>query len=331
VSQHQGIIEEAYALFEAGRFGAAEQLCVKIINEELAPAHATPLKQILASMAGINWVRNDRAKAFQILYRALTRFPAYSVTKHMMLALLKEGIGDGHYGEGPNNRRLVFGLGTGRSGSTSLTELLILQHGIYASHEHRPLIRWQGGDDGFLHNITRMRILSRHYKVVSDVAHWWLPRIETILAQYPDARFIIIRRDRAETVNSFHKIKGEGARGSANHWMEHDGSFWRKSNWDPTYPSFDANNIIEAIGMYWDAYYLLAEDKTNKYPSNVRIFDITALSDVAGQHEILTFAGIPNPVTVEKLHTNVGTIADGRRLVMNPFAQPAGALDRNDP
>ena len=42
----------------------------------------------------------------------------------------------------PEDGKLVIGIGTGRSGSTSLTKLLQLQPNAFVSHERPPRLSW---------------------------------------------------------------------------------------------------------------------------------------------------------------------------------------------
>ena len=130
--------------------------------------------------------------------------------------------------------RLVLGIGTGRSGSTSLTHLFGSQAATYCSHEFPPLIPWNTDGDQFQYqfHLERFNRLFQKWDFVCDVSHWWLPRIEAILASGYDLKVVAVKRDRDATVDSFLRIKGGGGPGSINHWVEHDGKFWRENFWD---------------------------------------------------------------------------------------------------
>jgi hypothetical protein len=90
-----------------------------------------------------------------------------------------------------------------------------------------------------------------------------------------------------------------------NYWQEHDGSRWKEDPvWDSCFPKFDADTKEEAIGLYWDYYYLEAERLQREYPASFRIFPVEDLGSPAGQKRILSFVGIPEAdmVCSEELH-----------------------------
>lgn len=136
--------------------------------------------------------------------------------------------------------RIVLGMSTGRSGSTSLARLLSAQEGSYFTHEVPPIVYWPPAPEQVRFHVRRFQMLSRYYEFVGDVAHWWLNCRQQIRESFPDARFIGIKRDTDQTVASFERIKGSGA-GSINHWHDHDGTYWSKNIWDPCYPVEDIN------------------------------------------------------------------------------------------
>lgn len=208
--------------------------------------------------------------------------------------------------------RLILGAGTGRSGSTSLTQLLSAQPGSYFSHEHAPRLAWQSADTRFDFQVRRFKNLRRAFRSFGDVSHWWLPRFEALLVAFPGLRMIVLKRDRLETIASFLKVKGGDGQGAINHWIDHDGRFWRRNIWDECYPKYGAKGSREAIGAYWDDYYRQADELQRRHPASLRVFPTTHLSSADGQREILTFAGFTEPVVVDGLAANVGTVRDGQ-------------------
>lgn len=143
-----------------------------------------------------------------------------------------------------------------------------------------------------------------------DVAHWWLPYLPRLLVQFPNIRVICMQRERQATIRSFNNIKGKG-KGSANHWISHDGEYWTRTPWDECYPKYDVRTRDLALGLYWDEYYAAAINLAHEYPSNIAIFDISLLGTISGQERILEFCGYSDPVTSVPLTLNKGTIADG--------------------
>ena len=208
--------------------------------------------------------------------------------------------------------KIIFGIGTGRSGSTTLTHLLNIQKNTFTFHEHPPGVPWFNGENIVKFHMKRFNLLLNSYSSVADVAHWWLPYAENIIKENPNSFFLCMKRDKIQTVNSFLKIKGNGQKGSINHWIKHDGKFWSKNIWDETYPKFKVDYIQEAVGEYWEYYYSKSDEIEKKYPKNFKIFDIDELSTEQGQLNILNFCNYKHPITALNIKKNVGTVKEGR-------------------
>lgn len=150
-------------------------------------------------------------------------------------------------------------------------------------------------------------------RLIGDIAYYYLNYVGDILAQVPECRFVCMRRDRAATVASWLKksaitrwpslyvadrIKSLLTRTpfhrEYNYWQDHDGSVYRHDPvWDSCFPKLEADSKEEAIGLYWDYYYLEAARLQEIYPAAFRIFDVSDLSATGGQRRILEFAGVP--------------------------------------
>ena len=206
---------------------------------------------------------------------------------------------------------LIFGLGTGRSGSTSLHSLFSRQLNTFSSHEHPPLVKWQNDNKSVHFHLNRSLILFNSFNFIADVSHWWLSYVEIIIKRFPNSKFVCIQRDKKETINSFLKIKGNEKRGSLNHWMIHDGNYWRLNRWDETYPKFKTTSLKDALAKYWEYYYSESLKFQKKFSNNFRIFNIKMLSNKEGQLEILNFCDFQNPITISMNKKNFNTIKDG--------------------
>ncbi len=134
-----------------------------------------------------------------------------------------------------DDTRLIFGLGSGRCGTTSLANLLNGQPGVVCFHESNAMgMAWSGAehavhsvlndfegvlaggpramsvDLGAYHRMAgkdplhRLTTLER-VRAIGDVASYYLPYVEMILERAPGAVFPCLRRDRQETVDSFVK------------------------------------------------------------------------------------------------------------------------------
>jgi len=164
----------------------------------------------------------------------------------------------------------VIGLGTGRSGTTSLAALLNAQRGAHVGHESYPWTlpwspdpadikkagKWLGEQDGYL---------------VGDVSHAWLPMV-----QYLDGvRCIALRRRVEDTVDSF-------VRAIPAAYIQEDGTHGRAE-----FPTYDLPER-GAWRRYVQVYHFWADAE----PS-VRVFPMNALNSRAGQRHILRAAGVP--------------------------------------
>jgi hypothetical protein len=187
---------------------------------------------------------------------------------------------------------LVFGVGSGRCGTTSLRLFLDLQRDVSVTHELnfvgiRQPMPWQ--PDLQLARKQLEQLLQKPTTVKGDIGFYWLPYAEWILAQFPDSRFICLKRNKADTVASY--LRRTAGR---NHWLQHNGTRWELDEiWDMAFPKFNIEDKLEAVSQYWEDYYAAAERLQEEYAHNFRIFSIDALNSREGQVAILSFVGIP--------------------------------------
>ncbi len=182
--------------------------------------------------------------------------------------------------------RLVFGLGTGRCGTTSVARLLDQQPDCEVFHEYFGYdLPARGGEafvDAFLARAARSP-----RRLVGDVFSAWLYYVERIVEAAPETRFVCLKRDRTGTVKSFDRWSGP-----RNFWTPHDGSEWQADVWDHCFPDFPAVGKGESIGLYWDDYYRRAEAFAAAMPDRFRIFDMGRINHPDGQRQIAAFCGI---------------------------------------
>ncbi len=220
--------------------------------------------------------------------------------------------------EMPAKGRIVIGMGTGRSGSASLTRILRKQKSSCFAHEYPPRMGWVKQPQRLEMHFRRFGILRRYNAFVGDVAHWWLPHVENILELHDDVRFVAMQRDKEMTIQSFLNIKwfkGLDVPGAVNHWVDHDGTFFAENAWDDAYPKYDASDLPTALGMYWDEYYATCEELQKRHPESFKIFMTEDLGDQKYQSRILQFCGFDGGVTVPNLHLNKsGSIDDGAEM-----------------
>ena len=237
---------------------------------------------------------------------------------------------------------IIIGLGSGRTGTASQAKLIGSQKDAICFHELNPTCAaYSGNPQPILNTINEFqriidggdkRLLTVDYsrersvetynellaretnpKIMGDIAYYYLNYVDDILAVNPTVKFICIKRDKQQTVDSWMKksriprwrslkiadrlkswITRTPYHESWNFWQEHDGTQWALNPvWDNTFPNFEAPSKREAIEKYWDWYYQKAEKTEERHPENFRIFDISHLNSREGQKAILGFCGIP--------------------------------------
>ncbi|MCK9259477.1 MAG: hypothetical protein M0P63_06895 [Azoarcus sp.] len=235
---------------------------------------------------------------------------------------------------------IVIGLGSGRTGTASLAKLIDSQRNALCFHELNPAgavfegnpqplrntIRefqaiLQGGEKHLLAvDYTRPPSVKTYEKlkamdkveILGDIAFYYLQYVEDLLQITHDIRFVCIRRDKNETVESWlekssihrwkslwvaDRLKSAIVRTpfhkSHNYWQRHNGNTWAIDPvWDKTFPKFEATSKREAIEKYWEYYYAKAAELAASHPENFRIFEITDMSTPDGQRRILEFIGV---------------------------------------
>jgi len=309
-------LQQALDHVRQGNLDEAERALLQLLRQGATPEIGHALDRVAGMKALYLMAADRREDARRVLAHYLTLVPRGPT----LMGAFESLLADLPTRTGAERGHLVLGAGTGRSGSTSLTQLLAAQPGSYFSHEHAPRLNWQSADTRFEFHLRRFRALQRGFASFGDVSHWWLPRFEAMRDAFPGLRMIVLKRDRLETIASFLKVKGGEGQGGINHWIDHDGRFWRRNIWDECYPKYEARSSREAVGAYWDDYYRQADDLARRFPAALRIFPTAHLSSTEGQREILTFAGFSDPVTIEALAANIGTIKDGQNTTPPLFA-----------
>ncbi len=121
--------------------------------------------------------------------------------------------------------RIAIGIGSGRSGSTSLAAMLATIGGSCCTRENPPLISWRPEPEEIEFHLRRFRALASYHPLVADVSHWWLNVIDPFFTAFPEARVIGTFRAVEGCAGSFMRIKGSG-RGSYNRWAPYDNGIW---------------------------------------------------------------------------------------------------------
>jgi hypothetical protein len=216
--------------------------------------------------------------------------------------------------------RIVLGIGSGRSGSTSLAAMLATVGGSCCTHENPPLVSWKPEPEELELHLGRFGRLARYHPLVADVSHWWLNVLDRFLAEFPEARVIGTFRALESCAASFMRIKGSG-RGSYNHWVSYGNGIWAAARWDPAYPTYpvpehatlDPDSAkLELIARYVQEYNDAMHALAQRFPAKVMLVRTETLDDKAVQNAIFDFVGLRGTVT--RTHLNVGTTDDGKRF-----------------
>ena len=225
---------------------------------------------------------------------------------------------------------LVLGLGSGRCGSTSLTGSFARLPECCATHENPPLVHWPPEPQQIRFHIKRFRLLLDRFRLVFDSAHWWLNATDELIDAFGGIQFIGLMRDPETCARSFLNMKGVG-RGSINHWVDHDGSFWRPARWDRLYPSYDVDlhglgaigDVSEAelrrrqfglVQTYVEDYNRSLRSLKDKVGERLLLVRTEEIGDPDVQTRIGEFAGVEIPPFDGVL--NRGSTTDGEAQAM---------------
>jgi hypothetical protein len=216
--------------------------------------------------------------------------------------------------------RIVLGIGSGRSGSTSLAAMLATIGGSCCTHENPPLISWKPEPEELELQVGRFDRLARYHPLVADVSHWWLNVIGRFFGEFPEARVVGTFRALGSCAASFMRIKGSG-RASYNHWVPYANGIWAAARWDSAYPTYpvpehaalDPDGAkLELIARYVREYNEAMHALARCFPAKIMLVATESLDDEAVQNAIFDFVGLRGTVT--RTHLNVGTTEDGKRF-----------------
>lgn len=187
------------------------------------------------------------------------------------------------------NKQIIIGLGTGRCGTLSLSKLLDGCSNLHSIHEKEMdiLLPWVFNGKSFARKVVQLKAPT---KSIAEIAFFYLPYTSFLKQEFPNIKFICLRRNKSQTIDSFMETTG-----TDNHWAFPENKEWtRNSRWDQCFPKYqDTYTKQECITRYYDEYYDMAKRYEILFPKNFKIFDINLLNTKEGQKEIFDFVGIP--------------------------------------
>ena len=200
-------------------------------------------------------------------------------------------------------KQLIISIGTGRSGSASLSSFLSAQESMLFLHEGRlekekirKLIKWENDEEELFKWIDFLVGYDDEAMFVGDTGMYFLPYIEMIINKYNNVKVIGLERDKDEVVESFIK-KTEGR----NHWYNHGGKDWKvDKKWDPCFPKYQIKEKRKAIEKYYDEYISKTNYLKIKYPDNVKIWNLLDFNKSKTKNEILDFITYDKKRIVDK-------------------------------
>lgn len=192
-----------------------------------------------------------------------------------------------------DSRTILIGMGSGRCGTKTLARLLDKQPAAQVTHEQAPLLDWYSSHYKSRAEARLNRLLDkRKAPFVGDVASFYLPYARSILQQFPNARLICLKRERAATIKSFCRWVDRVHPLKTDHWSENpQAGFFHEPNWTRIFPKYQVGDRAERIGLYWDEYYQRAEELSSEFEDRFRIVETETLSSTKSQAEILEFCG----------------------------------------
>lgn len=213
---------------------------------------------------------------------------------------------------------VVLGVGSGRSGSTTLAAAIGTVPEACATHENPPLINWEPMEEQLRFHFDRMRQLADYYAIVFDASHSWLTSLGRFLAEFPGGKVIGLWRETPACVRSFMNIKGSG-RQSANHWAPPGNGIWLTSLADPTYPSYP---LVGGVVHDPDATKAaLIERYVNDYNHTLRSLTQT----VPERFLLIRTEELSTPQTIDRLSDFLGL-----KVSMPPPLNVASTKDGED-
>ena len=114
-----------------------------------------------------------------------------------------------------NNKKVILGIGTGRCGTVSLSDLLNKQENASFSHELKIKLQKAVDYNAPLPWEYDQKVFDRawnsvlHYdgQYVGDVAMFWLPYLEKLFVMTEDVKVICLQREKEEVVKKYKPTK----------------------------------------------------------------------------------------------------------------------------
>ncbi|MCA9127704.1 MAG: hypothetical protein KDB22_11485 [Planctomycetales bacterium] len=198
------------------------------------------------------------------------------------------------------DRRFIIGIGTGRCGTRTLACMLNSQPNTCFTHELRPLLNWDVGvQDRRALAVARVEQIFHRSSVpiVGDVASFYLPYLEDMLAVQSDMRVIWLTRPKDEVVASFRDWLQRTEALPTNHWQP---TPWRNQPqrsfhsivWSRIFPKYQEDTLEKGIERYWNEYNELSSRLCQDNSDRFFTLATDQLNDCETQQRLFEFCGI---------------------------------------
>ena len=177
----------------------------------------------------------------------------------------------------------IFGIGTGRCGTQSLSRILSAQKNSDITHElSNKIIKWNYNEEDF--DTIVNHIENNNSNIVGSVGFYLINYIDKLIQHYGIKRtkIIIMKRDKELTVQSYLR-KTQGY----NPWSKKDEMF----PWSKAYPKYDFLDKKKCIEKYYDEYYNIANNIHSKYNEISQYFNTVDLSNDQKLTKLFHFLG----------------------------------------
>ncbi len=207
-------------------------------------------------------------------------------------------------------KKFVYGMGCGCCGTASLALLLNSQPNALVSHEMSPILPWTLDQGRIQWKYGQLDHQSHLFDLVGDVGTYYLSYIGflmksleevEVLAEGYDFKFVIMKRNKEDVIKSFMK---KFKRQHNNPLQNHDDPTLKVDKWDDAFPKYNDVSLEDAIKLYYDDYYKIADIFIERHPDNVRMFDVDSLNTETGVKDILDFVGVENQSVMTGIKKN---------------------------
>jgi len=186
-----------------------------------------------------------------------------------------------------NEQTTILGIGTARSGTTSLAHFL-QEQGLNVTHEDTTSIDWRREKRPERY----ARLFRSLQKKRGDVACWITPAIFDLMEDLEDPKCLALLRPKEETVESLTACLAEERIREGRKFMGYP------------FPNYSGCPVEEAWGQYWEDYREIAETLTETYPDRTLCVPIHDLETDEMQEEIGVFLGLGEVNAVNQCHKN---------------------------